>query len=105
MGAGAHRRSLGFARDDKVEGGGFLLGAVRLDGQKETAGPSTTLRSHCKPGQLAFPRTQLPGVQSFGYPLPAQAVVGAHGVLDNAVGQQPLQPNNRALRGGANGVP
>jgi hypothetical protein len=40
VGAGAHRRSLGFARDDKGEGGDLLLSAVRSDGQKETAGPS-----------------------------------------------------------------
>jgi hypothetical protein len=39
---GAHRRSLGFARDDKGEGGEFLLGAVRSDGQKETAGLTST---------------------------------------------------------------
>src|ERR1700677_1769460 len=40
----AHRRSLGFARDDKGEGGDLYWEPLyRMDG-KETAGPSTAFR-------------------------------------------------------------
>jgi hypothetical protein len=38
FGRKAHRRSLGFARDDKGEGSDFYWEPLDRDGQKETAG-------------------------------------------------------------------
>ncbi len=50
-GAGAHRRSLGFARDDKGEGGDFYWGPLdRMDRRKQQV-HYAALQSHAKPRQ------------------------------------------------------